>query len=190
VRVPGAAIASGRSVVAPSLRISAIAQITPPRWGSVLTPPRELGRNCTHVTLSWDPPYFDGGTALSGYRLETRRADGSDPPPTAADEPGVLVSAADGTLWRRDSTLLSPLAVPGGAVTGVLGPLLAGVAYEVRVRAFSVGTGCTHLEGDDGAVATALHATAAWRTSCRSRSWSYCNAIVWLKIVKCQLTGL
>ena len=153
VRVPGAAIASGRSVVAPSLRISAIAQITPPRWGSVLTPPRELGRNCTHVTLSWDPPYFDGGTALSGYRLETRRADGSDPPPSAADEPDVLVSATDGTLWRRDSALLSPLAGPGAAVTGVLGPLLAGVAYEVRVRAFSVGTGCMHLVGDDGAVA-------------------------------------
>ena len=140
VRIPGAAITSGRSVVAPPLRIGATA-VTPPRWGSVRSPPREVWRNCTHVQLSWLPPYSSGGTALHGYRIEMRR-----------------VGAGEDS-WNS-SALIEPPA-EADEVLGVAGELEVGVSYEIRIRAYSVSTGCVPVAGDDGAP---LLVHGGWRT--------------------------
>ena len=140
VRMPGAAIASGRGVIAPALRISADEHIRPPRWGTVRPVPREVERNCTHVTLTLPPPYHRGGTPLAGFRLEVRR-DGS-------------------SEWIASELIAPPSPNASAEGLGVVGPLEMGVGYMVRVRAYATGTGCRPLAGDDGAP---IRLVGGWR---------------------------
>ena len=177
VRIPGSATVSGRAVVAPPLRIRADPAVRPPRWGSVRLPPRETWRNCTHVRLRWNRPLDSGGTELAGYRLEVRALhsasytsavampDAASRPDTAT-EPLSLGPAIDGG-WNSSSFIdhnaSASAADPASAAdaadleydaSGVVGPLAPGVAYQVRVRAYARGHGCTPVPGDDGAVIT------------------------------------
>ena len=164
VRLSGATTASGRAVTAPPLRIRADATVRPPLWGSVRTPPREVWRNCTHVTLSWAPPADDGGTALAGYRVELLELPASfplvppSPPSSELTEPLSLGPALDDN-WNSSTELIA--AQPGlSEVQSTIGPLRVGAAYRVRVRAFATGTGCVPVPGDDGAALTIF---GGWR---------------------------
>ena len=168
LRLPGAVTASGRAVVAPPLRIRADPTVRPPRWGEVRAPPREIWRNCTHVTLSWAHPADSGGSALAGYKFEVRfhptsggttsTSSASSSTAAAADqqhregsetEPLSLGPALDAG-WNASTTLIAPQSDQLEA-SATVGPLEAGIAYEVRIRAYSTGTGCSPVPGDDGA---------------------------------------
>ena len=130
----------------------------PPRWGAVRIPPSETWRNCTHVRLRWAHPADYGGTALAGYRLEIRdratHANGVNP----NTEPLSLGPAIDAG-WNASAELLPPQ-TNGSEAEAYIGPLDMGIAYEVRVRAYSVGSGCAPVPGDDGAILV-LH--GGWR---------------------------
>lgn len=165
VRLPGAATYSGRAVIAPSLRIRADA-VRPPRWGSVRHPPWETWRNCTHVRLAWRPPLDSGGTRLVGYRLEWRSVTAADAAIDPSTEPLAMGPALDDG-WNSTELIAAEASDENGAIadaSATLGPLMPGSAYLVRVRAFSEGTGCSLIAGDDG---QSLALYAGWQLSSR-----------------------
>ena len=146
--VPSTAIASGRQVVAPPLRVLADTSQTPPQWGSASSAPIEEWRNCTHIRVRWAAPAHMGGSELVHYRLEVSSSDAAG----SEGLSGADGSPSSGAGWSVGS--------PINGTSALFGPLLPGRAYAVRVRPYNRGSGCSPVPGSAGVASSFI---GGWR---------------------------